>query len=149
MHSKCSVCVANNMYHDLIRVLMGSTDVVNIEFLLPYSKIFLYIWLCIDLFLYAQFISYAQYSSLYMYVNPIVEKNWLIRLCLKNWFARSQEKFEKKMKRTKQLNTLGNKKLSRNGSTESKDTSPTGSRKVRRKPELTTPSIGTNSNNVR
>ncbi|XP_052683072.1 protein AF-10-like [Crassostrea angulata] len=62
--------------------------------------------------------------------------------------SKSQEKFEKKMKRTKQLNTLGNKKLIRNGSTESKDTSPTGSRKVRRKPELTTPSIGTNSNNV-
>lgn len=50
------------------------------------------------------------------------------------------------MKRTKQLNTLGNKKLNRNGSTESKETSPPGSRKVRRKPELTTPSIGTNSN---
>ncbi|XP_061185914.1 protein AF-10-like [Saccostrea echinata] len=59
--------------------------------------------------------------------------------------SRSQEKFEKKLKRTKQLNSAGAKKLNRNPSTDSKDASPPGSRKVRRKPEITTPSIGANS----
>nr|XP_022310408.1 protein AF-10-like [Crassostrea virginica] len=61
--------------------------------------------------------------------------------------SRSQEKFEKKLKRTKQLMTLGN-KVNKNCGSETKDTSPSGTRKVRRKPELTTPSIGTNTNNV-
>ncbi|XP_056007247.1 protein AF-17-like isoform X3 [Ostrea edulis] len=59
--------------------------------------------------------------------------------------SRSQEKFEKKLKRTKQLNPTGNKKMNRNPSTDSKDSSPPLSRKVRRKPEITTPSLGANS----
>lgn len=60
---------------------MESTDVVYLEFLLPYSKIFLYIWLCIDLFLYAQFISYAQ-LQLFVHVCQPYSREELINKIL-------------------------------------------------------------------
>lgn len=74
---------------------MESTDVVYLEFLLPYSKIFLYIWLCIDLFLYAQFISYAQLQLFVHVCQPYSREKLIIKIVFKTICQIPREIWEK------------------------------------------------------